>query len=303
MEEALEFFRDNGFYVQRGALSPAEVAAAREGMAVVARAHPDEWQLSEARRAGIGAPSIGADSPHMCERTTALDALAYHPSVVPFVRRVIGQQATLSSFTYVHRLPCDAAVPADLNEGDPRCLTRQWHREYSGAIAGAELNEYFAPALQVIYYLDDVDPENHCFSVIPESAATKRILPTKEGSLGLHINDAEVYLHPEKPTWVDAYGREMARRTGGIDCYASAGAAVILNNASFHCVTERNTARQRRTVHARYRLPELPVSSSHGIKPPFETVAEYTAALPDRPALRPPPLDSSMRGGGGKAKL
>ena len=39
MEEALEFFRDNGFYVQRGALSPAEVAAAREGMAVVARAH------------------------------------------------------------------------------------------------------------------------------------------------------------------------------------------------------------------------------------------------------------------------
>ena len=117
-----------------------------------------------------------------------------------------------------------------------------------------------------------------------------------------------VCLVKARQTWVDAYGREMARRTGGVDCYASAGAAVILNNASFHCVTERNTARQRRTVHARYRLPELPVSSSHGIKPPFETVAEYTAVLPARPALRPPlPLDSSTRGGGGggggKAKL
>ena len=50
MEEALEFFRDNGFYVQHGALSPAEVATARDGMAAAALAHPDEWQVSEANR-------------------------------------------------------------------------------------------------------------------------------------------------------------------------------------------------------------------------------------------------------------
>ena len=125
----------------------------------------------------------------MLERTTALDALAYHPTIVPYVRQILGPGAELSSFTYVHRFPCDIQPPQDLNEGDPRCLTRQWHREYSGTIEGAHANEYFTPALQVIFYLDDVGPDNHCFSIIPESAATKRTLPTVEGSHGLRIDD------------------------------------------------------------------------------------------------------------------
>ena len=63
----------------------------------------------------------------------------------------------------------------------------------------------------------------------------------------------------------------------------------MINNASFHCVTERNTTRHRRTVHVRYRQPE-PAGSSHAIKPPFRTVAEFTAALPERVSLRQPAI-------------
>jgi hypothetical protein len=316
MEGALSFFRENGYFVLHGALRRAEVDAITAAMADQARAHPEEWQVSGARKRGVGAPAVGADSPQLLERTKALDSLAYHPSVLPFARGVLGPRATLSSFTYIHRLPCDIPPPSnDLNEGDARCLTRQWHREYGGTIEGASRNDYFTPALQVIYYLDDVGPDNHCFSVIPESAAVKRSLPTCQGKLGLRIDDygpygngkvrtgpaTGSYLHPLRPTWVDAYGRELARRTGGVDCYAGAGAAVLLNNASFHCVTERHTTRHRRTVHVRYRLPE-PVTSSHGIKPPFQSVAEYTRALPKRPALQRPPL-TGAGGDNGIAKM
>ena len=85
----------------------------------------------------------------------------------------------------------------------------------------------------------------------------------------------------------DGYGRTLARRVGGTDIYAKAGAAVILNNASWHCVTERHTTKHRRTIHVRYRHPE-PLASRHALKDPFENVAEYTEQLPDRAALRPP---------------
>jgi hypothetical protein len=83
-------------------------------------------------------------------------------------------------------------------------------------------------------------------------------------------------------------GRECARRVGGKNIYTKAGGVLILNNASFHCVTQRKTALQRRAMHVRYRLPE-PVHSRQGIVDPWESVAQYTAALPARSALRPPP--------------
>jgi hypothetical protein len=307
MQAQLASFQANGFCVVHGALSAEEIAAVGRYEADDSAAQPHRWRVSAERAKGIGAPSVGSDSPALFHRTTALDVAAYHPSVVPLVRQILGPGATLSGLTYVHRLPCDIEPPTDLNNGDPRCLTRQWHREDSGNIEGASRNPFFAPALQVLYYLDDVDAENHCFSVIPESADTKRALPTVwtdrsagARSTGLRIDDygphgqgsstastRGSYLHPTQPTWMDGYGRTLARRVGGTDIYAKAGAAVILNNASWHCVTERHTTKHRRTIHVRYRHPE-PLASRHALKDPFENVAEYTEQLPDRAALRPP---------------
>jgi hypothetical protein len=198
----------------------------------------------------------------------------------------------MSGLTYLRREPCTIPPPADLDGGDPLCLTRVWHREDSGNVEGAEMNDFFAPAVQVIFYMDDVDAESHCFSIIPESAETKRKLPkTSTGGTGwgardrLRIDDAEVgYVDPERPTWVDAFGRELPRRIGRVDIHARAGAAVVFNNSSYHCGTIRKTERQRRTLHVRYRQPE-PVGSRHALKSPWESVAQFTLALPSRPTV------------------
>ncbi len=95
---------------------------------------------------------------------------------------------------------------------------------------GADRNEFFAPAIQVIYYLDDVDAESHCTSLIPESAETKRQLPkTRDGKSGwgegvLRIADSETaYVDPDKPIWTDSFGRTNPRRIGRADVHAPAG--------------------------------------------------------------------------------
>ena len=163
----------------------------------------------------------------------------------------------------------------------------------------------------------------HCTFVIPESAETKRLLQKTRDPLlrdGRHhdgllqIGDCGPfgkadnfkggrfhtsleqgsYTSEMQPTWnsgppgrVDNGGEAVARRVGGVDMHARAGSAVIFNNAPFHCLTTRQTTRQRRTVRVRYRQPE-PVESGHSITYPFRDVAHFTSALPDRPALWPP---------------
>lgn len=289
MDELLRFFADNGYVVVHDALTDQEVAAVNDGIDADRAAHPQHW---EPRPVGSGHLAVGCDAPELLHRTEALDGLAYHPSIVPLVRRILGQGAQLSGLTYLRREPCTTPPPADLDGGDPLCLTRLWHREDSGNVEGAEMNDFFVPAVQVIFYMDDVDAESHCFSIIPESAETKRKLPkTSTGSTGwgsrdrLRIDDAEVgYVDPERPVWMDAFGRELPRRIGRVDIHARAGAAVVFNNSSYHCGTIRQTQRQRRTLHVRYRQPE-PVGSRHALKPPWESVAQFTLALPSRPTI------------------
>jgi hypothetical protein len=288
MDELLRFFADNGYVVIPDALTDREVAAANAGIDADRAAHPKYW---EPRPIGSGGLAVGCDAPELLNRTEALDGLAHHPSIVPLVRRILGPGARLSGLTYLRRESCPVSPPADL-DGDPLCLTRVWHREDSGNVEGAEMNAFFVPAVQVIFYMDAVDAESHCFSIIPESVETKRKLPrTNIGGAGwgaqdrLRIDDAEVgYVDPERPTWVDAFGRELPRRIGRVDIHARAGAAVVFNNSSYHCGSIRQTPRQRRTLHVRYRQPE-PVVSRHALKSPWESVAQFTSALPSRTAI------------------
>ena len=62
---------------------------------------------------------------------------------------------------------------------------------------------------------------------------------------------------------------------------AHAAGVIFFNNASYHAGTVRQTERPRRTVHVRYRQPE-PVASRHTLKEPWQCVADFNAALPDR---------------------
>ena len=284
MDEYLDHFKENGYVVVRGALSPEEVARVNDGIDANRAAHPEEWVLNSRR----GHDAVGRDAPGVMERTDALDGVVHHPSVIPIVKATLGDGCLCSGLSYLRREPCLADPPEDIDGGDPLALSRVWHREDSGNVEGADWNDYFAPAIQAIYYLDDVDETTHCTSVIPESAATKRSLPkTTEGHL--RIDDHETsYVDPAKPRWMDSFGQENPRRIGRVDVHAGPGSAVVFNNASFHCGTIRKTDRIRRTVHVRYRQPE-PVSSNHAMstysREVGHTVADFQAALPKRAGI------------------
>ena len=289
MNETLEFFAENGYVVVPDALTGEEVAEVNDGIAADRAAHPEYWEPSPA---ASGHLSVGCDAPELLHRTGALDRLTCHPSIAPLARRILGPGAAMSGLTFLRREPCDVQPPDDPDGGDPLCLTRVWHREDSGNVEGAERNEFFVPALQVIFYMEDVDAGSHCFSIIPESVETKRNLPkTHAGSSGwgardrLRIDDADGgYVDAERPVWVDAFGRELTRRTGRVDIYGSGGTAIVFNNCSYHCGSVRHTRRPRHTVHVRYRQPE-PVASRHALKPPWESVAQFSEALPSRATI------------------
>jgi len=286
MEEQLKLFAENGYLVLPDILTAQEVAEVNEGIDVDCAAHPEYW---EPHPVASGHLAVGCDAPELMERTEALDRLAHHPAVVPLSKHILGQGAKMSGLTYMRREPCSTPLPEDIYGDDPLCLTRVWHREDSGTVEGAEMNDFFVPALQVIFYMDDVDAESHCFSIIPESAETKRKLPKTSTGWGskdqLRIDDGDTgYVDSERPKWIDAFGRELLRRLGGVDIHAKSGTAIIFNNSSYHCGTIRQTQRQRRTLHVRYRQPE-PMSSRHALKSPWESVTQFTSALPSRPAI------------------
>lgn len=164
---------------------------------------------------------------------------------------------------------------------DPLVLSRVWHREDIGVVAGAADNRFFVPSLQAIVYLQDVGPRTHCFSIVPESADTKRALPTRhhDAARPLVIDDAATAGPGQWVEWADYLGRPSPRRPGSVDVHAPAGSVIIFNNCSFHACTVRRTEQIRRTLHVRFRTHE-PAASAHGLSPPFRTVEEFTAALP-----------------------
>lgn len=291
IEEQLASFEKNGFVVVHNALTSQEMASIDAGIEADRAAHPVAWEPGPRE----GHIAVGCDAPEIMERTDALDLIPYHPAVMPLIDRLLRPGARMSGLTYMRRDPCLVPRPADLADADPLCLERHWHREDGGNVEGAENSDYYVSAIQTIYYLDDVDAESHCFSVIPESAETKRKLPKiTAGGKGwggtdrLRIHDSENgYVDPDQAKWVDAFGRELPKRLGGVDVHAPAGSAVLFNNSSYHCGTIRHTNRQRRTVHIRYRQSE-PVESRHAIKPPWNSVAEFLASLPQRSTFRSP---------------
>ncbi len=280
MDEYLDHFKENGYVVLHEALSPEEIARVNDGIDSDRATHPEEWVM----RPRPGFDAVSNDAPGLMHRTQALDGVIHHPSAIPLVKAILGEGCLCSGLTFMRREPCLADPPEDIDGGDPLALSRQWHREDSGTVEGADRNLYFAPSIQIIYYLDDVDETTHCTSVIPESAETKRTLPkTTEGVL--RIDDARTsYVDPDKPLWPDAFGREFPRRIGRVDVHAKAGSGLLFNNASWHCATIRKTERIRRAVHVRYRQAE-PVHSTHALKDPFKSVAEFQAALPKRASI------------------
>ena len=138
MEDLLKHFKENGFVIIERALSPDEVARVNDGIAADQAANPKPWEPGP--RPGF--ISVGSGGPELMHRTDALDAIPNHPSVVPLVKRILGEDAQFCNLNFMRREPCHADPPEDIDGDDPLALSRNWHREYSGIVEGANDNEY-----------------------------------------------------------------------------------------------------------------------------------------------------------------
>ena len=293
-EALLAEFAAQSFVVLPSLLPAATVEALNAAIDADMAAAPASWALSTPQSGGLAA---GCDG-ELLERSTGFDALLRHPTIVELAARILGPGAQLCGFSALHREPMTepiegrltevqntgvmATVPTAGDGADPRALSRVWHREDIGVVAGAADNEYFVPSLQAIFYLTDVGPEDHCFTIIKESAEEKRALPTRYHDAGrpLVIDDEATDAPRSWVEWRDYLGRPATRRPGTVAIHAPRGSCILFNNCSWHACTVRRTEHTRRTLHLRFRNPE-PLDSAHGISG-FSTVAEFAASLPPR---------------------
>jgi hypothetical protein len=131
------------------------------------------------------------------------------------------------------------------------------------------------PSCQVLFYLTDVTPGTHCFSVVPESLDAKRSLPVEEAADGRsHVGGYDqARLHPHILNhntcrhnawllfWLSLRGAMGAQngawhtqfRPEGVDVHAPSGSVVIQNNVNFHAATIRQSTEPRVTLHVRAR--------------------------------------------------
>ena len=147
----------------------------------------------------------------------------------------------------------------------------------------ARESEFFISSLQVFYYLDDaLTTKGHTLMCVPESVDEKRRLTITVDTNGRTVVD-DSQREPPWPAfqkWRDSLGREQILRNDGVNVFAPAGAAVLMNNMNYHAGAVRQTTRIRRTISAVYRL-EGPLSSSHGLTK-HSTVHSFRESLPER---------------------
>ena len=98
-------------------------------------------------------------SVHMLLSCPVLDAGITHPSIMPLVAALVGEDVVCEEHSVMIRAPILGSPPAT-----------SWHRDMRN-----DPDHAFAiHGLSVVYYLTDVDESTHCFSAVPESVAVKR---------------------------------------------------------------------------------------------------------------------------------
>jgi hypothetical protein len=254
-----------GFVVIPGALSAGEAHALDSVVAQDRAAQPAYWSLSGSEMrlrdpvAGferIGPVGEGGWHSTVCNasrldeddgsdrlenllsRTTAFDALVSHPLVAALAERLLGPTAAFKNIGVHIRDPIAKPPPAGTD-----AHWQLWHRDQGGSCLPS--HERWILSLQAIFLLTSCTPDSHCFSIVPESLAAKRELPTAPHPRSLQ---------PELRVLADGSVQKMwhnhvPRPQGAVDIHVPAGTAILLNNSNIHAATIRQSLTARRTVH------------------------------------------------------
>lgn len=226
MDEEVGVFRDHGYCLLPGVLSGEELGMLNQAIDDDRARHPILWmQRGEGGR--FQSVSVLLTQP-------VFDRTISHPAVLPLVRRLMGEELCFEEHSVMVREALASEPPAAV-----------WHRD-TAHLPGHPLA---LRNLSAVFYLTDVDPDTHCFAVVPEGVEAKRLLPT---------------------------GRDPA---GGVELYGAAGSVILFNAGSCHAGVVKPTARERRTVHVYYGHRSQPFLSN------FNIVPKRLSHHPD-PALR-----------------
>lgn len=215
LDEAEATFARDGFLVVPNALSPSLVRTLDTAFEAHAHDHPEDWaHFSESF---ITAPDV-------LPRTEAFDAAIENPVLYPLLERLVGADFAFEELSLMRRKPTD-------NVGE----LKGWHRD----IIRAHERRFEIDVVSVVYYLTDVGPQDHCFSIVP----------------GTHGPKADLRPDDIRP------GMEF-------DALGPAGSAFVFHARCIHAGKLKLGSRERRTLHLYFGKASLPRTSEWTEIPP-----------------------------------
>lgn len=208
LDAAKSAFDRDGFLVIPGALSPEQVKKADTAFRDLLAEHPEDFaRFSESF---ITAPDI-------LTRTEAFDHLIETPMVLALLEKLIGPRLSIEELSLILREPTD-------NVGE----LKGWHRD----IIRAYDRRFEIDPISVVYYLTDVGPIDHCFSIVP----------------GTHGRLVDMRPEDVEP------GMEF-------DALGPAGSAFVFHARCIHGGKLKLGSKARRTVHLYYGSTDKPRTS------------------------------------------
>ena len=257
---------EQGYCVVPGALGADELATMREAFDADRRAHPRCWELRGSSRDELGLPGTEGPVDAMGEwevaaqgvgesgrwqseplpRTDAFDYCIWHPRVLPLLERLLGPTLRLNGMSAMSRDPVSEPVPPERNGAH----WQLFHREEGASFAPD--HPFCMRTSMVLFYLDDCDEGSHCFSIVPESLATKKALPHRtDPTSGRTVIDQPFTERMWRNRPVSMLGDEIADGVGrpdAVDILAPAGTAIVTNACNIHAGTVRQSERPRRSI-------------------------------------------------------
>jgi ectoine hydroxylase-related dioxygenase (phytanoyl-CoA dioxygenase family) len=163
-ESSRTFFEANGYLVIPNAFSSEEVLALNKAI-------DRDRQVSKLwQNRGNGRHQ----NANVLMTSDAFDKTITHPSVLPTIEELVGQNVCFEEHSVMIREPVTENAPAP-----------NWHRDIN------HLPEHPLAIrnLSLIYYLTDVDETTHCFSIVPESVNAKRSEPEeRDGTTAVDLH-------------------------------------------------------------------------------------------------------------------
>lgn len=227
-------FNETGFLVVPGALSAGEVSALNGAFDQYIRDWPQDWaHFSESF----------VQTADVLPRTDAFDMAIENPRTLSLLRALLGPDFSFEELSLMIRNPTETTGEL---KGWHRDIIRDFDRRF-------EIN-----AISVVYYLTDVGPNDHCFSIVPR---------THNG------------LNQWRP--------DDIRPGMEVDALGPAGSAFIFHARCIHAGKLKLGSRQRRTMHLYYGPSDQPRTSE------WTTIPDRLAMKRD-PGL-PPSLYAKAR--------